>query len=391
MSNPLNGILGSSGGGSGGSGDVVGPASSVDDQIAVFDGVTGKLLSTSAATLTAAGSLTIPAGQTVAISSSSVNSASLFQATTANPAFSGQILFNDNASWLFRNNGLAAAAPIAIGTAGATLAPASQLYWSSSATEGNLRPAFADTGLARSAAGVVKVTDGGAGAGSILVKGGATSASVRFGGSTAAEPALGSHAATSTGNVHAFKADVSDWTGVNASEFLFSNTGRGFNPGGGTSTNTSIGDNGFRALNTAETDYAPIAGSIISAKTINGAQGNVKIATTTVNASGATSTATNLVPAGCILLGVTTRVTTAITSGDGGTSVNIGNGTDADMYGAAIAFALGTTTNLASHTASALAFVSAAQNVVFTCVGGTFNGGVWRVCAHYLDLTAPTS
>lgn len=51
MSNPLNGILGSSGGGSGGSGDVVGPASATDNAIARFDGATGKLLQNSAVTI----------------------------------------------------------------------------------------------------------------------------------------------------------------------------------------------------------------------------------------------------------------------------------------------------------------------------------------------------
>lgn len=43
MSVVLNGIIGPEGGG-GGSGDVVGPASSVDNNIATFDGATGKLI-----------------------------------------------------------------------------------------------------------------------------------------------------------------------------------------------------------------------------------------------------------------------------------------------------------------------------------------------------------
>lgn len=56
------------GGAGGGTGDVVGPAASVDGQIAVFDGVTGKLLKVTAATFTAAGSLTIPSAETIEFS-----------------------------------------------------------------------------------------------------------------------------------------------------------------------------------------------------------------------------------------------------------------------------------------------------------------------------------
>ena len=55
------------GGGSGGSGDVVGPASSTDFGVPYFDDTTGKLLGSSAATITAAGSLTIPSGQAILI------------------------------------------------------------------------------------------------------------------------------------------------------------------------------------------------------------------------------------------------------------------------------------------------------------------------------------
>jgi hypothetical protein len=46
---------GATGGGGGGSGDVVGPAASVDGNIAVFDGTTGKLLKDSGSAPTSLG------------------------------------------------------------------------------------------------------------------------------------------------------------------------------------------------------------------------------------------------------------------------------------------------------------------------------------------------
>lgn len=273
------------GGSGGGSGDVVGPASSTDFGVAYFDDTTGKLLASSAATITAAGSLTIPSGQT-------------------------------------------AVSP-------------------------------------RWAMGGVTSTD------AAIIESGVTA-----------------------GDVAAVKGDASDYTGIRAEMYKCKGNNNPSLRQDGLRLNAGTYVQWFAADGDASSDLAIIrqgAANHIGFGGENGQFNNIKIATTTVNASGSTSTATNLVPAGCILLGVTTRVTTAITSGDGGTSVDIGNGTDADMYGNDIAFTLGTTTDLTSHTASALAFKSAAESVVFTCNGGTFSGGVWRVCAHYLDLTAPTS
>lgn len=139
------------------------------------------------------------------------------------------------------------------------------------------------------------------------------------------------------------------------------------------------------------TGLGSLYGSVVGSITANGASTNIKTSATTVNLSGATSTATGLFPAKCIQLGVTVRVTTLAASGDGGTSMNIGDGTDPDRYGATIAFAAGTTVNLSDATADPRGWAAAAGDVVFTCVGGTFNAGVVRVVAHYIDLTAPAS
>ena len=100
--------------------------------------------------------------------------------------------------------------------------------------------------------------------------------------------------------------------------------------------------------------------------------------------SGATVTATNLIPANCILLGVTARVTTAIT---GATSFDIGDGSTADRFGDDIAIALNTTAN----NCIAPALITAATNVVLTANGSNFTGGAVRLTAHFMTLVAPTS
>lgn len=106
--------------------------------------------------------------------------------------------------------------------------------------------------------------------------------------------------------------------------------------------------------------------------------------------SGATATITNLIPAKCLLLGVTVHPTTAITSGDGGTTYSLGDGTDVDRFGAAIAFA--SDVDLGNITMAGPTYYPSTASVVLTCDGAkTFNAGVVRVTAFYLALTAPTS
>jgi hypothetical protein len=105
--------------------------------------------------------------------------------------------------------------------------------------------------------------------------------------------------------------------------------------------------------------------------------------------SGATATATGIIPAGAQLLGVTVRVTTAIT---GATSFSIGDGSGVDLWGASIAVALNTITTSANYTANPTGtWSAAARNVVLTANGGSFTGGAVRVVAHYATLSGPES
>ena len=135
----------------------------------------------------------------------------------------------------------------------------------------------------------------------------------------------------------------------------------------------------------AHTTQARIYGGTFLSTGANGQSTQLGQSTTLLSAlSGATVTATNLIPANCILLGVTARVTTAIT---GATTFDIGDGTTADRFGNDIAIALNTTAN----NCIAPALVTAATNVVLTANGSNFTGGAVRLTAHFITLVAPTS
>lgn len=106
--------------------------------------------------------------------------------------------------------------------------------------------------------------------------------------------------------------------------------------------------------------------------------------------SGGTATLSSLIPAGAVVLGTCARVTTTIT---GCTSFQIGDGTDVDRFGNAIALTSGTTTTNANWTISTVPSYAAATDIVLTAVGGgaSFTGGVVRMVIYYAATTAPTS
>lgn len=103
--------------------------------------------------------------------------------------------------------------------------------------------------------------------------------------------------------------------------------------------------------------------------------------------SGATSNiGTSLIPDGAFVLGVAVRVTTLITSA-AAVSFSVGDGTDADKWGAGLAFAVGTTNSSADFTAGPSLYASA-TNIVLTPNTGTFTGGKVRAAVFYIDITA---
>lgn len=125
----------------------------------------------------------------------------------------------------------------------------------------------------------------------------------------------------------------------------------------------------------------------------NDAALNFRIAEADVTAaSGATVTASSLIPDGALLVGVATRVTTALGTSNGTTGYQVGDGSDADRWGAITGTATTTSSDNTDATASFFGTFTSASDVVLTAVGGNFDGtGVIKVTALYLDITAPSA
>lgn len=105
--------------------------------------------------------------------------------------------------------------------------------------------------------------------------------------------------------------------------------------------------------------------------------------------AGATLTLSNIVPAGVLLLGVVCHVIEEIFGATASlTSFNIGDGVDADLYGATISPLAGTRTLTADFTAAAAAlrFTTAAEDVVYTAVGENFAGGAIATSVLFMTL-----
>lgn len=110
-------------------------------------------------------------------------------------------------------------------------------------------------------------------------------------------------------------------------------------------------------------------------------------ATAVTGMSGATATASDAIPAGCYLLGITAYVDTEI---EGATSFDIGDGTDADRWGAAIALAAGTEVDLSDLVGTGPAVFTSANDVVLTANGSNFTAGAVTITAHYITLDPGT-
>jgi hypothetical protein len=95
---------------------------------------------------------------------------------------------------------------------------------------------------------------------------------------------------------------------------------------------------------------------------------------TLANVSGASVTATGLIPAGAVILGVTSKVTTALGTGNGTTGYRIGTAADDDRWGNITGTAAGTTSDNRDWTSGAVECFPAATNVIVTANGGNFNG-----------------
>lgn len=121
---------------------------------------------------------------------------------------------------------------------------------------------------------------------------------------------------------------------------------------------------------------------------------NVKVRTITeeitLSTSGATTDSTaNLLPANSIILGVSARVTTTITTA---TDWSVGDGSTAARFAAANSTLVAGTTSVGlAHWAGTVAMVqAAAAKLRITCTG-TAGAGKIRVSVNYITFTAPTA
>jgi hypothetical protein len=99
----------------------------------------------------------------------------------------------------------------------------------------------------------------------------------------------------------------------------------------------------------------------------------------------ATSVTTAFIPDKAIVMGVTARVTAAIT---GATSWSLGVAGSPDRYGSGF----GTSLNAFAHgvTGTPLAYFGG-SSLLLTSAGGDFTGGTVRIAAHYFELSPPRS
>ena len=162
-------------------------------------------------------------------------------------------------------------------------------------------------------------------------------------------------------------------------------------------SNVSVGTNSDLVLRTSDANKLTVKGSgRINIDASSGAETSIYYASTTVaSAAGPSITASSLIPAGSLVLGVTSYITTAFGVTNGLTSISIGDGSDVDRWGNAEAITLGADTDMTDFTGTQPAFFAAANNVVITGNGDgadEFDAtGTVRITVHYITLTAPTS
>jgi hypothetical protein len=103
------------------------------------------------------------------------------------------------------------------------------------------------------------------------------------------------------------------------------------------------------------------------------------------NVSGASVTATALIPAGAVVMGVTSKVTTALGTTNSTTGYKIGTAGDDDRWGAITGTAAGTTSDNRDWTAGTIECFPAATDVIVTATGGDFDAtGVIYLSVQYM-------
>jgi len=138
-------------------------------------------------------------------------------------------------------------------------------------------------------------------------------------------------------------------------------------------------------------DGATTVSGVFSKDAANGGSVNIKVTsvTETTDSGAGTDTITACIPAGHYLLGVDCVVDTVI-AGAGASTFSLGDGTDVDLYGTAIAFSAGTTIDESDYTASPAtqAWSSSAGDLTMTADAGQFDSGQITCNCYTLDVTA---
>jgi hypothetical protein len=106
---------------------------------------------------------------------------------------------------------------------------------------------------------------------------------------------------------------------------------------------------------------------------------------TLTDVSGASVTATTLIPAGAVVMGVTSKVTTALGTTNSTTGYKIGTAGDDDRWGDITGTAAGTTSDNRDWTAGTIECFPAATDIIVTATGGNFDAtGVIYLSVQYM-------
>ncbi len=280
--------------------------------------------------------------------------------------------------------------------------------WSPGASPG----ASPDIGLARESAGILKVTDGGAGHGTLRVgdslivgtvadPGSPGDINVGLSGSfrftydqSSGSIVMYDAAGIQRINLSAGQLLVKDGSGINRAQF---------SAAGGTqeqiilTSAASVEDMAFDGLarrvvwgNEMQARQPGVGINEIDFNIHARGTGGLGIAVAEEllqNVSGASVSTTNLVEAGGRLLGVLVRNEVAIGTTGGTTGYDVGDGTDQDLYAANIGTGAGAASSSGDFTADPESFSTSAQDVTITALGGNFDGtGDIRVVAFFIKF-----
>jgi hypothetical protein len=139
----------------------------------------------------------------------------------------------------------------------------------------------------------------------------------------------------------------------------------------------------FRAFGTSANGYPTWNFDIDDAKGPNGNFNFNSEALTCAGGGDATKvTAANFIPDGAFLMGVYTRITTALT---GPATISVGDGVDADLWGTSAAVTQSTETGPADYTATFSPQILAGSTITITMNGGNCTAGVVRVGIVYFS------